>query len=181
MSYDVAEVVRFWFEECQPRQWFEKDPAFDAEIRRRFAATHQAATRGELFHWRATPDGRLAEIVVLDQFSRNMFRDTPLAFALDALALVLAQEAVAHGADHELPLSQRAFVYMPYMHSESCLIHEQAVKLFNQPGLEYNLKYELQHQRIVERFGRYPHRNAILGRDSTPEEIEFLKQPGSSF
>lgn len=177
----AEEVVRFWFEECEPRQWFDKDSAFDDLLRRRFGTTHTAASHGELFDWRAAAEGRLAEIVVLDQFSRNIYRDTPLAFAFDSLALVLAQEAVARGADRELSPAQRAFLYMPYMHSESLVIHEQALRLFGQPGLEVNLKYEHMHRAIVERFGRYPHRNAILGRASTPEEIEFLKQPGSLF
>lgn len=177
----AEDVIRFWFEECEPRQWFEKDPAFDARLRERFQATHTAAGRGELFGWRETAEGRLAEVIVLDQFSRNLYRDTTHAFAFDTLALVLAQEAVVRGVDRELAVSQRAFLYLPYMHSESLAIHDQAEHLFNQPGLEYNLKYELQHRRIIERFGRYPHRNAILGRASTPEELEFLQQPGSSF
>jgi uncharacterized protein (DUF924 family) len=174
-------IIQFWFEECEPRQWFEKDTVFDALIRERFEATHRAVRHAELFAWRTSAAGRLAEIIVLDQFSRNMYRDTARAFAFDRLALVLAQEAVARGADGELPVAQRAFLYMPYMHSESLVIHEQAEHLFNQSGLEYNLKYELQHKRIIERFGRYPHRNAILGRESTPAEIEFLKLPGTAF
>lgn len=178
---DYIDVIRFWFEESAPEQWWKKDPAFDALIRERFGDVHRAAGRGELFAWRNVAAGRLAEVIVLDQFSRNMYRDTPLAFAFDGMALVLAQEAVARGADRELPSPQRAFLYMPYMHSESLLIHEQAVRLFDQPGLEKNLEYELKHRAIIERFGRYPHRNAILGRASTPEEQEFLAQPGSAF
>ena len=174
-------VNRFWFEEIDPKQWWVKDETFDALVRTRFEATHRAASWGELFAWRDTAEGRLAEIVVLDQFSRNMYRDTPRAFAFDALALVLAQEAVARGVDRELPPPRRAFLYLPYMHSESPLIHEQAIPLFSQSGLEHNLEFELKHKHIIERFGRYPHRNAVLGRVSTPEEIEFLKQPGSSF
>jgi uncharacterized protein (DUF924 family) len=147
----------------------------------RFGDTLEAAARCELFAWRATPEGRLAEILVLDQFSRNIFRDTPRAFAQDALALVLAQELVAGGHDQQLTPKQRAFAYMPYMHSESLAIHAQAVQLFALPGLENNLSFELRHQAIIERFGRYPHRNAILGRTSTPEELAFLNEPGSSF
>lgn len=174
-------VIRFWFEETETRQWFKKDLQFDQLIRDRFQETHLAATKGELFHWRQEPQGRLAEIIVLDQFSRNMFRDRPESFAFDSIALVLAQEAVSAGADKELASSQQSFLYMPYMHSESLIIHEQAVLLFSQPGLEGNLEYELKHQAIIERFGRYPHRNEILGRKSTEEELEFLNQPGSSF
>ena len=123
----------------------------------------------------------MAEIVALDQFSRNVYRDTARAFAQDALALALAQELVASGQDRSLPLAQRSFAYMPYMHSESALIHAQAVALFSQPGMEDALRFELRHQAIIARFGRYPHRNAILGRISTAEELAFLGEPGSSF
>lgn len=174
-------ILDFWFEELTPKQHFVKDLALDASLRERFGATLDAATRCELFDWRHTPEGRLAEILVLDQFSRNIFRDTPRAFAQDALALVLAQEMVALGQDRALPVAQRAYVYMPYMHSESALIHQQAVRLFSQPGLEYNLDFERRHQVIIERFGRYPHRNEILGRPSSAVEIAFLSEPGSSF
>ena len=118
---------------------------------------------------------------VLDKFSRNMHRDTPRAFAQDALALALAQELVASGQDRSLPLAQRSFAYMPYMHSESALVHAQAVVLFDQPGMEDTWRFEQRHQAIIERFGRYPHRNAILGRESTPEELVFLSEPGSGF
>jgi uncharacterized protein (DUF924 family) len=177
----AAEVLRFWFEDCRPEQWFATDPDFDARLRQRFAPTHDAARRGELYAWRGSVDGRLAEVIVLDQFSRNLYRGTADAFACDTIALVLAQEAVASGGDRQLPARRRAFLYMPYMHSESLLIHEQATLLFSQPGLEQNLEYELRHKRILERFGRYPHRNTVLGRASSAEEIEFLQQPGSSF
>jgi uncharacterized protein (DUF924 family) len=119
--------------------------------------------------------------LVLDQFSRNIFRDTPRAFAQDPLALVLAQELVASGLDQALPPAQRAFAYMPYMHSESALVHAQAVKLFGQPGLEGNFTFAQRHQAIISRFDRYPHRNAVLGRNSTAEELAFLNEPGSSF
>ncbi len=118
---------------------------------------------------------------MLDQFSRNIYRDTPRAFAQDALALVLAQELVASGQDRNLSVVQRVFAYMPYMHSESALVHAQAAALFSQPGMEYNLDYELRHKSIIDRFGRYPHRNTILGRSSTAEELAFLSEPGSSF
>ncbi len=137
--------------------------------------------RCELSAWRDTPHGRLAEIIVLDQFSRNIHRDTPLAFAADPLALALAQEAVRVDAQRDLPLQQKSFLYMPFMHSESPLIHEQAVVLFGEPGLENSLEFELRHKAIIDRFGRYPHRNAVMGRASTPEEIVFLKAPNSSF
>ena len=174
-------ILHFWFEELTDKQHFAKDAALDEAIRTRFGATLEAAARGELFAWRATPSGRLAEIIVLDQFSRNMYRDTARAFAQDALALVLAQELVTSTQDRSLPVAQRIFAYMPYMHSESALVHTQAVALFSPPGMEDNLRFELRHKEIIDRFGRYPHRNAILGRTSTAEELAFLSEPGSSF
>lgn len=142
---------------------------------------HYAAIHCELYCWRESAKGRLAEIIVIDQFSRNIYRNHPHAFAYDSLALALAQTAVATNADHELDTNQCAFFYMPYMHSESLMIHEIAVALFSQPGMEANLQFELRHKEIIDRFGRYPHRNTTLGRTSTPEEIDFLKTAGSSF
>ena len=177
----ASDVIHFWFEELSPQQHFAKDPALDANMRARFGLTLEAAIRCELFAWRTSPEGRLAEILVLDQFSRNIFRDVPRAFAQDALALILAQELVASGADRQLPLNQRAFAYILFMHSESPLIHEQALQLFSQPGLENNLDFEVQHKLIIDRFGRFPHRNRILGRASSAPEIAFLSEPGSSF
>ncbi|WP_114973968.1 DUF924 family protein [Rhodoferax ferrireducens] len=177
----AQDIIQFWFHELNDKQRFAKDEALDARMRERFGATLQAAARGELFGWRVTPLGRLAEIVVLDQFSRNIYRDTPQAFAQDPQALTLAQELVASGQDQTLALAQRIFAYMPYMHSESLLIHAQAARLFAQPGMEGTLAFEQRHQAIIARFGRYPHRNTILGRLSTPEELAFLAQPGSSF
>ncbi len=175
------EIIQFWFEELRPAQWWEKDAGFDRMIIQRFGHVLQQAAACELFEWRADGPGRLAEIIVLDQFSRNAYRDTPQAFAQDTLALALAQEAIRSGVDQDLSAPQKAFLYMPYMHSESLLIHQQAVELYNQPGLEFNLDFEHKHKVIIERFGRYPHRNAILGRTSSAEELTFLQQPGSSF
>ena len=178
-------ILHFWFDELTDKQHFAKDAALDELIRSRFGDTLEAAARCELFGWRTTPEGRLAEIIVLDQFSRNVYRDTPRAFAQDGLALALAQTLVqglvASGQDQLFSAAQCQFIYMPYMHSESALIHTEAVQLFAQPGLENNLDFELRHQAIIARFGRYPHRNAILGRASTVEEIAFLNEPGSSF
>jgi uncharacterized protein (DUF924 family) len=174
-------VLKFWFEELTPQQWWRVDASLDETIRQRFGELHRAAHAGELFGWRELPEGRLAEIIVLDQFSRNVYRGTPLAFASDPSALVLAQEAVRVGADLVLSDIQRAFLYMPYMHSESALIHVEAERLFRLKAPESNFKFELQHKAIIDRFGRYPHRNAILGRQSSPEEQLFLQQPGSSF
>nr|WP_315205401.1 DUF924 family protein [uncultured Albidiferax sp.] len=177
----AQDILTFWFTELTPQQHFAKDAALDDRIRQRFAATLEAAARCELFAWRATPEGRLAEILVLDQFSRNLYRDTPQAFAQDPLALALAQELVANGLDASLTPTQRTFAYMPYMHSESRAIHAQSIALFTQLGIERQLDFALRHQAIVERFGRYPHRNAVLGRSSSADEVAFLGQPGSSF
>jgi uncharacterized protein (DUF924 family) len=176
-----GDVLDFWFGELTPEQWYKASDDVDAGIARRFGSLHAAAARCELFNWRASPEGRLAEIIVLDQFSRNIFRGQAAAFAQDALALALAQEAVRAGADALLRAAQRAFLYLPYMHSESAVIHAAALMLFDQPELENNLDFEQQHKAIIDRFGRYPHRNAVLGRVSTPEELAFLATPGSSF
>ncbi len=175
------EIVKFWFGELEPKQWWVKDVELDQLIIERFSEVHARAARCELSAWRKYAKGRLAEIIVLDQFSRNMFRGSSLSFAYDSLALVLAQEAIAVGADQRLQPVERTFIYMPFMHSESLLIHEDAVELFRRNGLQGNLDYEYKHKAIIERFGRYPHRNELLGRPSSAEEIEFLKQPGSSF
>ncbi|MDQ7727561.1 DUF924 family protein [Halomonas sp. SpR8] len=181
MPSDAQAVLDFWFEELTPAQWFKKDLEMDRLIAERFGAMHAEAAQCECYLWRQTAQGRLAEIIVLDQFSRNIYRDDARAFATDTLALALAQEAVAAEADAELPPQQRTFLYMPYMHSESEAIHELAMQLFDQPGLENNLDFEVRHKAIIDRFGRYPHRNAVLGRASSDEELEFLNQPGSSF
>lgn len=176
-----TEVLNFWFEELNPKDQFAKNDQVDQTIRERFLPTVEAALRGELFAWRENGLGRLAEIIVLDQFPRNVFRNSPRSFAGDPIALTLAQEAVRLKVDQTLETRQRAFLYMPYMHSESALMHEIALKLFNQPGLEENFRFEKLHKKIIDQFGRFPHRNQLLGRNSTPEEIEFLKTPGSSF
>lgn len=174
-------VLSFWFNETKPESWFKKDPHFDEQVKSLFLGTYNEAMAGNTSPWRKTAQGRLAEVIVLDQFSRNIFRDTPQAFAGDDLALNLAREAVRLGEDQMLSPIEKSFLYMPYMHSESKKIHQEALRLFGQKGLEESLQYEIRHKNIIDRFGRYPHRNKILGRKSTPEEIEFLKQPDSSF
>ena len=181
MTVTYQDVLEFWFDELTPKDWFAGGEEIDALIESRFAELHKAVIQGELFEWRQNAQGRLAEIIVLDQFSRNLGRNSPTAFSADPMALALAQEAVSGGFDHQLNEQQKSFLYMPYMHSESLLMHEQAVMLFSQTGLENNLDFEFKHKVIIERFGRYPHRNEVLGRASTPEEAEFLQQPGSSF
>lgn len=179
MPFD--DVLTFWFDDLEPQQWWRKDGVVDAEISRRFNGTHRTAYTGELADWRKEPAGRLAEIIVLDQFSRNLFRDDARAFAQDGMALLLAQEAIATGADKIFGTPKKAFFYMPFMHSESLLIHAQAVRLFDQPGAEFNLEFEMKHKAIIDRFGRYPHRNVVLGRESTPEERIFLAGTDASF
>ena len=179
MNYQ--DILDFWFSpETQPL-WFAKSNDFDGLINQKFRDIYQQAAQAELWSWRKTPEGRLAEIIVLDQFSRNLFRDQAQAFAQDALALALAQEAISLDLDKQLSPEQRAFLYMPFMHSESKLIHEFALKLFQRLGNPMNLDYEKMHKAIIDRFGRYPHRNQILARPSTAEELEFLTQPNSSF
>lgn len=174
-------IIEFWFNTLKPAQWFRTSRDVDEVIRETFLAVHQAASRCETFRWREQATGRLAEIIVLDQFSRNMYRGAPKAFETDSLALALAQSAVALGQDLHLSVAQRAFLYMPYMHSESGEIHREAVRLFSAPGLEKSLSSELKHRAIIDRFGRFPHRNEILGRPSTADELAFLSEPGSRF
>lgn len=186
-------VLDFWFGSpdspeyglSRPK-WFRKSEAFDEEIRTRFGALHARALAGELADWALTPIGACALIVVLDQFSRNLFRHQAKAFAGDALALAVARRLVAAGGDQRLPTAQhRVFVYLPFEHDESLESQHLSLALYEQlakvSGLVDNLDYARKHAVIIERFGRYPHRNAALGRASTPEEIAFLKAPGSSF
>ncbi|MBJ7537671.1 DUF924 family protein [Marinomonas transparens] len=179
MNYD--DVLSFWFNEIEPSNWWVKDANFDRLIEDRFLALHEQANRCELFEWRASAQGRLAEIIVLDQLSRNIFRDTPKAFASDPLALALSQEAISLGKHHELNETERSFLYMPFMHSESLKIHDVAVVLFKDNGVQATLDFEIKHRDIIAQFGRYPHRNLILERASTDEEMEFLKHPNSGF
>lgn len=179
MNY--SDVLSFWFEDIEPSQWWTKDDVFDQLIKDKFLILHQQASRCELFEWRKTAKGRLAEIIVLDQFSRNIFRDSSQAFLSDPMALTLAQEAISLGKDIELTQVEKSFMYMPLMHSESLKIHNVAVELYRMSGAESSLAFEIKHRNIIEKFGRYPHRNNILNRASTEEEIAFLKQPDSSF
>lgn len=169
-------ILTFWFNQLTPAQWWQKNAELDQRITQQFSSIHHQASSGELLSWRETARGCLAEVIILDQFSRNMFRGTPQSFAYDDMALGLAQEAIRRSLDQQLSLSERSFLYMPFMHSESLEIHQQALDLFAAPGLEQALDFEKQHFDIISRFGRYPHRNAILNRTSTDEEKEFLKQ-----
>ncbi len=175
----IENVYNYWFKELSFKEKFKKDEAQDRKIESDFGDLLIAARQGELYSWRETAKGSLCEIVILDQFSRNVYRDTPSSFSADPMALTLSQEAIRKGFDKELSQEEKAFLYMPFMHSESLVIHNWALKLFNEEGLPY--EFEVKHRNIIEKFGRYPHRNEILGRKSTAEEIEFLKGPNSSF
>ena len=187
------EVLDFWFGApgtpvhgtARP-EWFRKDAAFDTQVRERFTAELDAALAGGLADWCADAGGTLALILVLDQFTRNAFRDTPRAFAGDARALVLARGLVARGDDRALGRFPRAFAYLPFEHAEDVAMQEEAVRLYSalaaqHPDAADELDYAVRHRDIVARFGRFPHRNAILGRPSRAEELAFLQQPGSRF
>lgn len=178
------DILDFCFNEAGSEKFFEKDLAFDKLLIERYSDILEQAAAAEFYTWRSSIQGRLAEIIILDQFSRNIYRNTPAAFAQDAMCLVLAQEAVAAGAleaFETIDIDERKFVLMPYMHSESKLIHQQVERLFKQYTNADSIDAELKHKVIIDRFGRYPHRNDILGRVSSSEEIEFLTQPDSSF
>jgi uncharacterized protein (DUF924 family) len=168
-------IIDFWFTAHGEDQWFTRDPKFDAAVKKHFLKTYEAVAAGEAIDWRADPLGRLAEIIVLDQFARNMFRDSPRAFALDPKAHVLAQEALRMNADKVLDRRERRFFYMPFMHSESRVIQKRSVELVRVYGDKAVLKFALEHKKIIDRFGRFPHRNSILGRKSTAVEKDFLK------
>jgi uncharacterized protein (DUF924 family) len=182
------EVLQFWFGEPRgPRRrcWFDKDRAFDAGLRSRFLPLYETLARAQHAEWLEEAERCLARIVVLDQFPRNMFRGTPRAFATDPLALQAARQAVERGYDRGLLPVERLFVYLPFEHSEALDDQERACELCRPlaafPQTDDAYRYALAHRDIIARFGRFPHRNAILGRASTPEELEFLKQPGSGF
>jgi uncharacterized protein (DUF924 family) len=185
-------ILAFWFgaqegldREATRKRWFSKNPAFDAQIRDRFLADHEAAAAGVLARWAESARGALALIITLDQFPRNLFRDTPRAFATDAKALQVAQDAVRRELDRELPATERLFVYLPFEHSEDLAAQERSVELITQlegePDMASVIDYARRHRAVIARFGRFPHRNRILGRASTAEELAFLREPGSAF
>lgn len=196
----IDDILDFWFgpldeDGCADSEhsarWWKKDAAFDEEMGRRFGAVHRSILAGEQEDWLAEPRGRLAQVIALDQFSRNMFRGTPDSFAADPRARAIAIDALDRGDHRGLPRDQRFFLYMPLMHSEDLALQDRTVALFEElrdsapPALREKsagfVKYAEKHRDIIRRFGRFPHRNAILGRQSTPEELAFLEQPGSSF
>ena len=192
MAPAAAAVLAFWFGAPESadfgrarRAWFVKDPAFDATIARLFGAQIEAALGGGLSAWRATPPGQLARILVLDQFTRNVFRDSARMFAGDELALAAAREMVDAGLDRELVPVQRWFCYLPFEHAENLADQDRAVALFetmrDDPDAGDALEWAIRHRDVIRRFGRFPHRNELLGRVSSAAELEFLKQPGSRF
>jgi uncharacterized protein (DUF924 family) len=188
-----ADILAFWFGRPgepghgQPRaEWFRKDAAFDERIRQLFLPAVEGALAGQLEDWSATPDGLLALLILLDQFPRNLFRGEARAFAGDERALHLAGRAVAQGWDRAMSPVERVFVYLPFEHSESLADQERSLALFGElvaaaPGNDGFLDYANRHHEVIARFGRFPHRNAALGRLSTPEEVDYLAQPGSGF
>jgi uncharacterized protein (DUF924 family) len=188
----AASILAFWFGpqgapsgNAARDVWFRKDAAFDAEIQARFGDAMAVALAGGLGEWCATAGGALARVLLLDQFTRNVHRDTPAAFAGDARALATAEYAVDRGFDHALDVYGRWFLYLPFEHAEDRIMQERSLALFGalarETGLAGPLEWAQKHADVIARFGRYPHRNAILGRVSTPEELAFLAQPGSRF
>jgi uncharacterized protein (DUF924 family) len=169
----ITDVYRFWFEDLQPEAWFRADPAVDATIRERFSDLHRSLMLNPISA--VTPRASVGAVIVLDQFSRNMFRGTPAAYASDSLALRLSQAAIATEFDRLLGGRERQFLYMPFQHSEDLAVQRRSVELFAELGMPEQLGFAEEHRAIIERFGRFPHRNAVLGRTSTSDEVEFLK------
>ena len=178
---EARELLTFWFDETDPKLWFTKNEDFDATCRARFGALYERAARGDLRHWSEKPEGCVALVIALDQLPRNFHRGDGRAFATDGVARAILRHALDMGFDQGLPWRWRQFLYMPLQHSEDPADQELSVALNATLGDEEILKYARAHKDIVDRFGRFPHRNAALGRETTPEEVEFLKQPGSSF
>jgi uncharacterized protein (DUF924 family) len=176
-------VIEFWFNEISPKQWWTKSDEFDQLIRQRFQFVCEDTRDGKYLDWRNTAQSCLARIIVLDQLPRNMFRDKPESFRTDALALAATKHALSLGFDSGMPSNHKAFLYMPFMHSEALDDQATAIELFTAagPDLAENLKSSHRHKAIIDQFGRFPHRNQILGRASSQAELEFLKQPGSRF
>jgi uncharacterized protein (DUF924 family) len=176
-AHDIQDVLEYWYSPRLTRHWFASTPDLDDEIRQRYEALWQRAANGELDAWSDTPDGALALAIVLDQLPLNMFRGKPRAFATEQHAVAVARQAVARGDDQRLPRDRVQFLYMPLMHSENLADQDLSVALFQRAGLADNLRFAEHHRGIVHRFGRFPHRNAILGRESTPEEQTYLASP----
>ena len=171
---EAQEVLAFWFAERVRKRWFDSTPELDAEIRSRFQSLWERAAQGALEDWAGQPEGALALAIVLDQLPLNMFRGDARSFATERAAVGLAHEAVRRGLDRALEPERRVFLYMPLMHSEDLADQDESVRLFESGGLEDNARFARHHRELVRRFGRFPHRNAILGRESTPEELAYL-------
>jgi uncharacterized protein (DUF924 family) len=172
-----ADVIEFW-QEAGPKRWFKKDTTFDEDIRRRFLATHEAAAAGELMEWEQNAEGALALLILLDQFPRNMFRGDPRSFATDPLALAITARAIVRGFDSQVPPGMRGFFYLPFQHSENLTDQDHGAALYRASGDADGLKWAEVHADIIRRFGRFPHRNALLRRMSTAEETAFLESGG---
>jgi uncharacterized protein (DUF924 family) len=177
----IREILDLWFAHETRAKWFKPDPAFDASLRERFASAAEAAGRDEHDAWLASPEGALALVLLLDQIPRNVWRGTPGAYRFDAKARAVADSAIAAGHDGAVEPDRRMFFYLPFEHSESLADQERAMALFGALGDPDLLEWARRHHEIVARFGRFPHRNAVLGRESTPEELAFLTEPNSSF
>ena len=174
-------VLHFWFREIKPSQWWKKNQNFDNLIKEKFENVYNKAIFCEFYRWRLSSRGRLAEIIILDQFSRNIYRNTSKAFQSDNQALLLAQEAISLKVEMEMNVNEKIFLYMPFMHSESLIIQKLSIKYFKKLGLKNNFDYAKKHYDVIKRFGRFPHRNEFLNRVSSNEEIKFLRNPGSRF
>lgn len=175
------QVLHFWFETLRPEDWYRSDPGIDDFVRDKLGGLHGMAIRGELERWRDSAEGTLALIILLDQVPRNIHRNTPRAFASDENARAVLAAALAAGLDKSLTKRKRVFLYLPLMHSEKMRHQDQSVELFTDLGIENNLDYAHRHRDVIRQYGRFPHRNAALGRQSTPEEEEYLSQPGAGF
>ena len=181
MMVTPADILQFWFEEIEPEQQFKKDPVFDALIRERYGATLEGAATGKLDHWEGEPHHGLALVILLDQFPRNLFRGCAQSYATDAKVLAIAKRMVASGAYKSLAQAGQRFLFLPFEHSEVLEDQHFCMELMDTLDDKKNLEYARKHLVIIERFGRFPHRNSILGRQTTPEEVAFLKEPDSSF
>jgi uncharacterized protein (DUF924 family) len=188
---EALSVLAFWFDPANKGKWFQSDPAFDAQIREQFGVPVSAAAAGHLNHWSTTPSGWLALVILLDQFPRNIYRNDPRAWKQDLPAQQIVVSGLEEGFDRQLPLIQRVFAYMPLQHAEDIELQRRCVQLFadlcsSAPANERNsytdfLDYARRHESVIARFGRFPHRNAVLGRETTPEEKAYLAEPGSGF
>ena len=177
--YTPEEIINYWYSERVQPLWFNSTPEFDAELKERFEPLVKSAAQGELSNWLESPEGCLALVIVLDQFPLNIYRGKPESFSTEKQAVNIARHAVERGYDKKLPSSQLAFLYMPFMHSESMADQDLSVQLFTSAGLKDNAKFAEHHRDIVRRFGRFPHRNKILGRQNSQDELEYLNSKGA--